>query len=225
VADNTPSDVPAVPIPPIVDLAGTGGDPDEKTVVRPRKKAEPKAETPATSEIGNRTASEISAPAAAAVPPAVAVPPVEAAPATPAPVAPAAPVAQEPAAPQNPYAQPNPYAAAPAAPAAQPNPYAAAPTAPQPYSYGPYVPQPPKGLSIASMSLGIGGLLFSFAGLGFLIVVGAIITGHLAAKRQPYAKGFWITGLVTGYLGLGFSLIYGVIWLLFIIAAFSSGSY
>ena len=213
-ADKTPSDVPPIPIPPIVDLAGTGGEPDDSTVVRPRKKAEPKAVPPA-----EPAAAVPAAVPAAAVPVAAApVPPVEAAPVAP----PAA----------NPYAQPNPYAQAPAAPAAQPNPYAApaaqpqpyaaAGAAPQPYSYGPYVPQPPKGLSITSMALGLGGLFFSFFGFGFLIVVAAVVTGHLASKRQPYAKGFWLTGIISGYVGIGFSLIYGAIWVFWIVLAFSS---
>lgn len=198
-ADKTPSDVPPIPMAPLVDLTGEG-DPEEKTVVRPRKKAEPKVVPPA-------------------VPAADAAPVVAAVAADPAPAEPVNPYAAAPAAPAAPA---NPYATGPAAPA---NPYAAAPgAAPQPYSYGPYVPQPPKGLSLASMILGIVGLLFSFAGAGFLIVLGAIITGHMAVKRQPYAKGYWLTGIITGYVGLGFSLIYGLIWGAFIVTAIATSN-
>jgi len=119
-------------------------------------------------------------------------------------------------------AQPNPYA--PAAPAAaQPNPYAAS-APPQPYNYGPYVPQPPQGLSIVSMVLGIVGLLLSFGGAGFLLNVAAVITGHMATRRQPYAKGFWLTGIVTGYVGLAFSLLWGIGILLWIIFAVGIGT-
>ena len=127
-------------------------------------------------------------------------------------------------------AEPNPYApAAATAPAAvQPNPYAASVppqyTQPQPYNYGPYVPQPPQGLSIVSMVLGIVGLLLSFGGAGFLLNVAAVITGHMATKRQPYAKGFWLTGIITGYVGLGFSLLWGIGILLWIIFAIGIGS-
>ena len=206
-ADKDPSEVPPIPIAPIVDLTGNAGEPAEQTVVRPRKKAEPKVVPPA-------------------VPPAT-VAPIEAAPATPAP----APAAAQP----DPYAQPNPYTAAPAAP--QPNPYATpgAPGAPggpvnpygapQPYAYGPYVPQPPKGLSITSMVLGIAGVLFSFCyGSGFLFGVAAVITGHLAVKRQPYAKAFWLTGIITGYATIGIALLWLAGILLFFFAA-GSGSY
>lgn len=176
-ADKDPSDVPPIPIPPLVDLTGNG---DEQKPA-PRKKAEPKAVPPAA------------VPPAAV--PASTVPPIEAAPAAP-----------------EPAAQPNPYATAPAAPAAQPNPYAA--PAAQPYAYGPYVPQPPKGLSITSMILGIAGAVLALCyGFGFLLGVGAVITGFLAKKSQPYAKGMWLTGIVTGFVTIGISLL----WLLGII--------
>ena len=143
---------------PPIPAEADGADPDDKTVVRPRR-------TPA-------------APAAQAVP----VVPVE-------PVAPV--VAAAPVAPQAPVAPPTPYAA----PQQQ---YRA--------------PQPAKGLAVASMILGLGGLLLSFFGLGFLVNVAAVITGHLASKRQLHAKGFWLTGIITGYLGIAFSLVYGAIW-------------
>ena len=146
------------PIPAEADSA----DPDDKTVVRPRRTTA--APAPAVAPVDE---------------PEVAVAPV-------APAVVAAPVA-------------------PAAPVAQPTAYAA----PQ-QQYR--APQAPKGLSVASMILGLGGLLLSFFGLGFLINVAAVITGHLASKRQPHAKGFWLTGIVTGYLGIAFSLVYGAIW-------------
>jgi hypothetical protein len=96
-------------------------------------------------------------------------------------------------------------------PAAYPPTYAAG------YSgyYG--APQPPKGLAIASMILGIVGVFFSLGyGLGLFPSIAGIITGHLAQKRQPTARGFWIAGLVTGYVGLFLSLI-GVALLVIVI--------
>jgi hypothetical protein len=138
----------------------------------------------------------------------------------------------------------------PAAPAAQPDPYAA-PTAP-PAAAGPYAPPPapgtqpppaygapaygspgyapapagpPQGLAIASLACGIGGLLLMLVGFGFLASLAAVITGHMAQKRQPYARGFWITGLITGYIGLALGLLFGLFILLGIIAAFASVSY
>jgi len=78
----------------------------------------------------------------------------------------------------------------------------------QPY-YGRAVE--PKTLSIASMVCGIASVI-----MGWLLLpqFAAIITGHLALRREPGGKGMSITGLVLGYLCL---LGYGAVWLLFII--------
>jgi hypothetical protein len=95
-----------------------------------------------------------------------------------------------------PYGQPS-------SPYAQPNPYG------QPAYYG--APAEPKNLSIASMICGIASVI-----LGWFLVpqIAAIITGHLALKREPSGKGMSITGLVLGYLCL---LGYGAFWLFLII--------
>lgn len=52
--------------------------------------------------------------------------------------------------------------------------------------------------------------------MGWLLLpqLAAIITGHLALRREPSGKGMSISGLVLGYLCL---LGYGAIWLLLII--------
>jgi hypothetical protein len=73
------------------------------------------------------------------------------------------------------------------------------------------------------MVLGIVGILF-FAVFGFLVSVAAVITGHIAQRSQPYAKGFWITGLITGYVGIGISLLFGLVFLLIAIGSFASYS-
>ncbi|MCU1440814.1 MAG: hypothetical protein JWP85_1811 [Rhodoglobus sp.] len=178
-------------------------------------------------------------------PPGSGVPPVEPPPATP--PAPAdTPAAPSPAVPPTP---PDPYAS-PAAPApgnsqpapGQPAPYghpapgaAAAPPGQQPYGQSPYgqpgyTPPPAgpaQGLSIASMILGIGGLVLSLFGLGLLAAIAAVITGHMAQKRQPWAKAFWMTGIITGYVGLAISVVFGAILVFAIIAGVlaTSGAY
>lgn len=87
----------------------------------------------------------------------------------------------------------------------------------QPAYYG-MPAQQPKGLSIASMVLGISSVI-----LGWLMIpqIAAIITGHLALRREPSGKGMSITGLVLGYLCL---LGYGAFWLLLIIGLMSYSS-
>jgi biotin transporter BioY len=51
--------------------------------------------------------------------------------------------------------------------------------------------------------------------------IAAIITGHLALRREPSGKGMSITGLVLGYLCL---LGYGAFWLVLIIGLMSYSS-
>jgi hypothetical protein len=126
-----------------------------------------------------------------------------------APEAPAAPSA--PAAPAAPAATPY---GAPASGATVPPAYGSAAA----YGQAAYVPQPAgpaQGLSITSMVLGLVGLLFSLFGWGFLIALAAVITGHLAQRRQPWAKPMWLTGIITGYVGVGFSLL----WIIIVVAA------
>jgi len=76
----------------------------------------------------------------------------------------------------------------------------------------------PKTLSIASMVCGIASVI-----MGWLLLpqVAAIITGHLALRREPSGRGMSITGLVLGYLCL---LGYGALWLLFVIGLAVAGS-
>ncbi|MDQ1561736.1 MAG: hypothetical protein QOE85_1077 [Actinomycetota bacterium] len=78
-----------------------------------------------------------------------------------------------------------------------------------PNQYATYAaPAQPSGLAIASMILGIVGVLFSFFyGFGLFPAIAAIITGHIARKKQPHAHGFWLAGLITGYIALGLSLL------------------
>ncbi|QDG65405.1 DUF4190 domain-containing protein [Pseudarthrobacter sp. NIBRBAC000502772] len=88
----------------------------------------------------------------------------------------------------------------------------------QPAYYG-MPAQEPKGLSIASMVLGISSVI-----LGWFMIpqIAAVITGHLALRREPSGKGMSITGLVLGYLCL---LGYGAFWLLLIIGLTYASSY
>jgi Domain of unknown function (DUF4190) len=115
---------------------------------------------------------------------------------------------------QNQYGEPGqyggPYGQPPSPYNQPPSPYnQAGPYGPPGY-YG--VPAEPKTLSIASMVCGIASVI-----MGFLLLpqVAAIVTGHMALKREPSGRGMSITGLVLGYLCL---LGYGALWLLAIIA-------
>lgn len=120
------------------------------------------------------------------------------------------------------YGQPgNPYGATygqPASPYGQgASPYGQ-PAYGQPAYYG-MPAQQPKGLSIASMVCGIASVI-----VGWIMIpqIAAIITGHLALRREPSGKGMSIAGLVLGYLCL---LGYGAFWLLLIIGLTYTSTY
>jgi len=119
--------------------------------------------------------------------------------------------------------RPNPYAESTTPPGyVQPDPYATpapayAPTSQPGYQYA-YQPAPAKGLAITSMVLGIVAILTSFCWfVGLVSGIVAVITGHLAIRRQPQARGFAIAGLITGYSGAAISLLVGIFAIVFTI--------
>ncbi|MCY7413594.1 MAG: DUF4190 domain-containing protein [Salinibacterium sp.] len=69
-------------------------------------------------------------------------------------------------------------------------------------------------MAVTSMVLGIVGLFF-----GILVSIAAVVIGHMAQKRQPDARAFWLTGLIAGYVGILIGLVVGiliVVWFVFI---------
>lgn len=112
--------------------------------------------------------------------------------------------------------QSSPYGA-PAYPSAPPT---YTPAQANPYSSG--VVAPPRGLSIASMILGIVGVLFG--GFGLLISIAAVVTGHMGQRRQPDAKPFWLTGIITGYFGILIGLVVTALFVFFIVLGISQGN-
>jgi len=73
------------------------------------------------------------------------------------------------------------------------------------------------------MVLGIVGVFFSLGyGFGLFPSIAAVITGHLARKRQPYARGFWLAGMICGYVGLGISVLWIIGIILFAVFAISN---
>lgn len=79
------------------------------------------------------------------------------------------------------------------------------------YNYG-AAPEP-KTLSIVSMVLGIAGLTV----LPFLASIAAVITGHMARKREPAGNGFSLAGIITGYAGIAL----GILGIIVLIAYFA----
>lgn len=57
---------------------------------------------------------------------------------------------------------------------------------------------PTKTLSIVSMVLSLVAVPLSFISVGVLAAIAGVIVGFIAARREPYAKGFWLTGIIVG---------------------------
>lgn len=109
-----------------------------------------------------------------------------------------------------------------------PNPPAADPT-PPPY-VAPAAGRTTKApiLSIISLVAGIIGILgawiivIPFVGsiLGLPIPAAAVVLGFLGKKREPAAKGFWLTGIILGLVALALAVIVFIVW----VVMFSSGA-
>jgi hypothetical protein len=66
-------------------------------------------------------------------------------------------------------------------------------------------------LGIISIILAILGYLASTAGLAFILVFGAFLTGLFGVQRNRKLKGLAIVGLIAGFVGVAILLLAGVI--------------
>ncbi|GAA1440020.1 DUF4190 domain-containing protein [Leifsonia poae] len=126
--------------------------------------------------------------------------------------------------PQQPYGQPGQpgapaYGQQPQQPYGQPAYGQPAPGYAQPYA--PQVKSPV--LSILSMVGGILSVVLAWVyGLGFPFGVAAVILGFIGRKKEPAAKGFWLTGIITGFVGIAIAI---VEWAVIIIALIAFSTY
>ncbi|WP_051704188.1 DUF4190 domain-containing protein [Glycomyces sp. NRRL B-16210] len=111
-----------------------------------------------------------------------------------------------------PSSQPPAYGAAPQLPPA-------APGYPPPYGApGPYAPQPPKGLAVASMVLGIiAAALFCVPYVNFICGILAAIMGGVGLKKantgQGGGKGMAVAGLVLGIIVCSWFALWIILWI------------
>lgn len=80
-------------------------------------------------------------------------------------------------------------------------------------------------LSIISLITGILGVVSGFFGWGLLFSIAAVVLGHLGKKKEPAARGFWLTGLITGYAGIAVNVVVLALAILAAIALVSTGTY
>lgn len=137
--------------------------------------------------------------------------------------------------PQHPgYAQPQPPAYAQPAYPQPPQPYAQPGYPPQPYAQPgavaayavavyPVAPPEPKGLSVASLVLGLVSL---FAGFTFVVPLVGFILGIVGLRREPAGRGMAIAGIViSALILLVWVVIIGFILFAGILAAGSAATY
>jgi hypothetical protein len=102
------------------------------------------------------------------------------------------------------------------------------PTVPEPAPYTPPAAggtaAPTPTLSIISMILGVIGLLIGIVGGGLLFSAGGVVLGHLGQRKEPEAKGFWLTGLITGYVGILLNVVVIIVWIVFFVTVASTGT-
>ena len=83
-----------------------------------------------------------------------------------------------------------------------------------------------NGLALTSMILGICSIVLTFGcGIGFILGIPAVITGHIAKKQMKEdnlqtGDGMALAGLIIGYIVIGLAVVTGVV----IGLAFASGS-
>lgn len=79
------------------------------------------------------------------------------------------------------------------------------PAPPQPGHPLVYAPQPPRGMSVASMVLGLASIVFGFT---FLLPLIGFILGIVGLRRDPAGRGMAVTGLIlNGLFVVGWTLL------------------
>jgi hypothetical protein len=115
--------------------------------------------------------------------------------------------------------------------------YGPTPQSTPPPSYGPTpqpTPPPPYGqpapagrspvLSILSLIGGILGVVFAFfLGAGIVFAIAGVVLGFVAQRKEPEARGLWLTGLILGFVGVVLSLLFLVLLIVGFVLAAQSG--
>ena len=99
------------------------------------------------------------------------------------------------------------------------------PTPPPSTPYSSAAPAKSPILSILSLVFGILGILGSFfVGSGLLPAIAAVVLGVLGRRKEPAARGFWLTGLILGIVAIVISLIVLIGFIALIATGAANGS-
>ncbi len=81
-----------------------------------------------------------------------------------------------------------------------------------PYTGSSAAPPKTNVLSILSLIFGILGVVTSLllVGSGILPGIAGVVLGFIARRREPSAKGMWLTGIITGFVAIAIAI---VIWI------------
>ncbi|MGO7984060.1 hypothetical protein ACC691_40180, partial [Rhizobium johnstonii] len=71
----------------------------------------------------------------------------------------------------------------------------------------------------------VGFVLAWIFGSGILFSIAAVILGFLGRKKEPAAKGMWLTGIILGFVGILIAVIFIIFWIIAIVALSTSGYY
>ena len=62
-------------------------------------------------------------------------------------------------------------------------------------------------------------------GMGILFSIAGVVLGHVAQRREPQGRGFWLTGLIVGYAGILIAIVVWIGWFAFFDSLSGYGSY
>lgn len=91
-----------------------------------------------------------------------------------------------------------------------------------PYASAPTPTKSPV-LSILSLIFGILGVVLSLFlfGSGVLPGAAAVVLGFIGRRKEPQAKGMWLTGIITGFIAVAIAII---VWIGLIVIAATLGT-
>jgi hypothetical protein len=87
------------------------------------------------------------------------------------------------------------------------------------------VPRKAPVFSIIALVSGIIGIPLSFVWIGFVFGFGGLLFGLIGMRKEPLAKGFWLTGIITGIVSMVIAAIVVIVFVIVLIVGAASATY